>query len=453
MRRHTSSTSASDEPALSTMIMSFLLCSGAREPASTRKKRRPRGGPRPRVVGAAGVRSARGSLCVLAQSAWADLGEVEKVEEAKPRRPSAHCGRYFTGHAAGPSSLFLGLVLARPRPVEAFHDTVPVVVERKAERDDDRHERDRVDVLLLGDVGAEVRGEHRARQPPRRRDDRKDPERHRADPEEGGDDVLREPRDEVEDEADDRALGLEDEIHPVPVVLAEPRPYERLAPTVTYPEADERPDRQAYRRVDDAEPRPEERAADGACDLARDGRDDHLERLERDEPERRHPAPRSHPFLVEVLVLVEPKEPVHGRRTRGEEPDDQRHRREESGRGDRPPGAIGHGLTGAVSQRRTALAPGPRLLERRRGGEDGRVGVPAPDDLQADRQPVAGPARRDGGGRLAGEVERERERHPAEDRDAPASDLARRRLACGEREHRDGRHQQEVEALEERVDL
>src|SRR2546427_664175 len=87
--------------------------------ASTRKKRRPRGGPRPRVVGAAGVRSARGSLCVLAQSAWADLGEVEKVEEAKPPRPSAHCGRYFTGHAAGPSSLFLGLVLARPRPVEA----------------------------------------------------------------------------------------------------------------------------------------------------------------------------------------------------------------------------------------------------------------------------------------------------------------------------------------------
>src|SRR5712691_448998 len=415
MRRHTSSTSASDEPALSTMIMSLLLCSGGREPASTRKKRRPRGGPRPRVVGAAGVRSARGSLRVLAQSAWADLGEVKEGEEAEPPRPTAHCGRYSTGLAAGPSSLFLGFVLARPSPMEAFHDTVPVIVERKAKRDHDRHERDRVDVLLLGDVGAEVRGDHGARQPPDRRDDRKDPERHRADPEEVGNDVLREPRDEVEDEADDRALGLEDEIHPVPVVLAEPRPYERLAPSVAHPEADERPDRQADRRVDDAEPRPEERAADGARDLARDGRDDHLERLERDEPERRHPAPRSHRFLEEVLVLVEPKQPVHGWRTRGEEPRDERHRREEGGRGDRPAGAIGHGLTGVVSQRGTALAPGPRLLERRRGGEDGRGGVPAPDDLQADRQPVAGPARRDGGGRLAGEVERERERHPAED--------------------------------------
>src|SRR3989442_13239912 len=100
MRRHTSSTSASDEPALSTMIMSFLLCSGAREPASTRKKRRPRGGPRPRSS-APRAFDLPAALCAsLAQSAWADLGEVEKVEEAKPRRPSAHCGRDFTGPAA-----------------------------------------------------------------------------------------------------------------------------------------------------------------------------------------------------------------------------------------------------------------------------------------------------------------------------------------------------------------
>src|SRR5881396_1595336 len=45
------------------------------------------------------------------------------------------------------------------------------------------------------------------------------------------------------------------------------------------------------------------------------------------------------------------------------------------------------------------------------------------------------------------------ERHPAKDRGARARDLARRRVARSEREHRDGRHQKEIEALEERVHL
>src|SRR5437773_7485688 len=94
MRRHTSSTSASDEPALSTMIMPISFVAGPRArrhtvaglaspahtvgglrkalpgsalPASTKNKGRG-GRPRPRVVGAAGVRSARGALDVLARS-------------------------------------------------------------------------------------------------------------------------------------------------------------------------------------------------------------------------------------------------------------------------------------------------------------------------------------------------------------------------------------------------
>src|SRR2546430_14180857 len=78
------------------------------------------------------------------------------------------------------------------------------------------------------------------------------------------------------------------------------------------------------------------------------------------------------------------------------------------------------GSPGTASQRGAALAPGPRLLEGRGGGEDRRVGVPATHDLQANRQLVVGPARGHGGGGLAGEVERERERHPAEGRGGPA---------------------------------
>src|SRR2546426_2654219 len=73
---------------------------------------------------------------------------------------------------AWPSSAFLGL--AGSGLVKALQDAVPVIVERQAERHDDRQKRDRVDVLLLGDVGAEVRGDHRARQTPDRRDDRED---------------------------------------------------------------------------------------------------------------------------------------------------------------------------------------------------------------------------------------------------------------------------------------
>src|SRR5207249_5208332 len=109
-----------------------------------------------------------------------------------------------------------------------------------------------------------------ARQTPDRRDDREDPEGHRADPEQVGDDVLREAGNEVENEADDRALGFEDEVHPVPVVLAEPRPDERLAPAVADPEAEERAGREPDRRVDDAPPHAEERAPDGARHLAGD---------------------------------------------------------------------------------------------------------------------------------------------------------------------------------------
>ena len=44
--------------------------------------------------------------------------------------------------------------------MEAFHDTVPVIVERKAKRDDDRHERDRIDVLLPGTVLSSYFGAH-----------------------------------------------------------------------------------------------------------------------------------------------------------------------------------------------------------------------------------------------------------------------------------------------------
>src|SRR5436309_14183924 len=192
----------------------------------------------------------------------------------------------------GPSSLFWAPLVPRWL-VEALDEAIAVVVERQTEREDDRHEGDRVDVLLLGHVRAEVRGDPGARNPRESRDDGENPEGHRADPEQVRDDVLREPGDEVQDEADDRALRLEDKIHPVPVVVTEPCADEGLAPAVAHPETEEGTRREPDRRVDHAPERAEERATDGTRHLAGDGRDDHLERLDRDEHERRQPAPRS----------------------------------------------------------------------------------------------------------------------------------------------------------------
>src|SRR5256712_10842498 len=254
----------------------------------------------------------------------------------------------------GPSSLFWAPLVPRWL-VEALDEAIAVVVERQTEREDDRHEGDRVDVLLLGHVRAEVRGDPGARNPREGRDDGEEPEGHRADPEEVRDDVLREPGDEVEDEADDRALRLEDEVHPVPVVLAEPRPDERLAPLAPHPETEERAQRQADRGIEEPEPRSEERPTDRPGDLAGDRRDDDLERLDRDEDERRHPAPRPHPVPEELLVLVEADEEPDDRSVHDDEPDDDDEQREQHRRDDRPARAIRHRRTwSAASQRRTA---------------------------------------------------------------------------------------------------
>src|SRR5439155_13833529 len=75
------------------------------------------------------------------------------------------------------------------------------------------------------------------------------------------------------------------------------------------------------------------------------------------------------------------------------------------------------------------------------------------DDLQPDRQAVGGEAGGDGDGGLAREVERVRERHPAQHGDRLAVDLAGRLAAGGERRHRRRRRQEKIEAFGERAHL
>src|SRR5688572_22849430 len=119
-----------------------------------------------------------------------------------------------------------------PRPVatEAGEDALAVVVERQADARHHGDEDDGGDVALLAHVGAEVRADPRPRDAAEGGDDREEPEGHRADAEQVRDDVLRKSRDRVEDQADDGAFRLEDEVHPLPVVLAQPGADQRLAP-------------------------------------------------------------------------------------------------------------------------------------------------------------------------------------------------------------------------------
>src|SRR6266850_472108 len=207
MRRSTSATSASEAPDLSTMIMIRFL-------------------------------------------SIPSTGGTKKAARVGPWRAG-----YSTGGAVGVSRALGTRAIAPPRArlgAEAPQDLLAIVVERQAGRAHERDEHDGVDVLLLADVRAEVRADPRAGDTPHGGDDREEPEGHRADAEQVRDDVLREARDQVEDEADDRALGLQDEVHLLPVVLAQPRADQRLAPLAAHPETEERADREADRGVDHA---------------------------------------------------------------------------------------------------------------------------------------------------------------------------------------------------------
>src|SRR5207253_6613128 len=209
MRRSTSAITPTDAPDFNTMIMTSF------PPLRSLDAKRPRARrPRPRSGYRRG-RSVRPRLPDrLGESRWTGLRKVEggevKDPDAEPPERGAHVR---AEHATKPPP---PLSSAFPA-AESRQDALAVVVERQAERGDDGDEGDRIDVLLVADVGAEVGGNPGARQTPDRRDDGEDPERHRAHAEEIRDDVLRKAGDEVEDEADDGALGLDDEVHLLPV--------------------------------------------------------------------------------------------------------------------------------------------------------------------------------------------------------------------------------------------
>src|SRR6266849_10580223 len=98
---------------------------------------------------------------------------------------------------------------------------------------------------------------------------------------------------------------------------------------------------------------------------------------------------------------------------------------------------------------RPEMRPGRDLLERGRGPKHGGVLETPAQDLQPDGQLVAGEPAGHRGARVAGHVERIRERDPIVDPGGRARDLAGAVEADLEGRAGDGRRQQEVVALEE----
>src|SRR5262245_20563351 len=174
MRRSTSATSVSEAPDFNTMIMTVLssLPGGQKQKAAGSS-------PRPEGIGAAGFVCPR-LLGTSGQSRWADSGEKVKVREA--RRSAAHSVsgtlRFSRRRCQALSPRLVSVVAALA--MEAADDALAIVVEGQADRRDQRDEDHRVDVLLLAHVGAKVRADPSAGQPPDRGHHGEHPERHRA---------------------------------------------------------------------------------------------------------------------------------------------------------------------------------------------------------------------------------------------------------------------------------
>src|SRR5207244_150213 len=108
-----------------------------------------------------------------------------------------------------------------------------------------------------------------------------------------------------DDEAEDRALGLDDEPHFVPGLLADQGANVVGAELAAHAEGGHRAHGQPERRVDKSQPLAEEIAAEDARDVPGDGGDDDLQGLERDEDDGGQDPPLAKRLLEEALVTVE----------------------------------------------------------------------------------------------------------------------------------------------------
>ena len=155
----------------------------------------------------------------------------------------------------------------------------------------------------------------------KRRDQRKDPERHGTHPEEVADHVFRQTGNEVNDEAEDGALGFDDEAELRPRLWADEGAHVVGANPAPDPEGGHRTDGQPEGGIEEPEPFTEEVAAKDARDLTRDGGDDDLECLERDEDDGRQDSPLAKRRLEKDPVQIEADQELVGGGIGEDEPD------------------------------------------------------------------------------------------------------------------------------------
>src|SRR5262249_53902379 len=137
--------------------------------------------------------------------------------------------------------------------------------------------------------------------------------RHGTGSEEIAREVLRQSRNQEDDEAQNDALGFHDETELAPDVRAHQTLNVVGAEPPTHRERRHRSQRQADGRIQEPNPLTEQVAAEDAGEIAGDGGNDDLKRLQPDEDDGCQNPPLAKRVLEETLVSIEPDDELVGR--------------------------------------------------------------------------------------------------------------------------------------------
>src|SRR5215467_13997116 len=204
---------------------------------------------------------------------------------------------------------------------EPFDEAVAVVVERERDRHEQCRDQHQVNIVARCRVSTLCREHPRAGETAERGNDREHPERHGTETEEIARDVLRKSRKQKDDETQNDALGFHDEPELAPDVRAHQTLHVVRAEPPTDREGRHRSQRQANRRIQEPKPLTEQVAAEDSGEVAGNGGNDDLKRLQPDEDDRRENPPLAKRVLEEALILIEPDDKLIGRSVAPYQPD------------------------------------------------------------------------------------------------------------------------------------
>src|SRR5262245_21237782 len=217
-----------------------------------------------------------------------------------------------------------------------FDKAVAVVIQRQRKRHYQGREQNHLDIVARGRVSTLRREYPCARNTTKRRNDRKDPERHGAEAEEKTCHVLRQPRNQEDHKTENNALCLDDEPEPTPDVRA----HQTLNVMSTEPTPDgegrDRSHSQPNRRIEESHPLVKDVTTQDPRQFTGNRGDDDLQGLETDENDRSQDAPVTKRVLEEAFIHVEANEELVSGSICVDKPPAVRHERSDARAADNP---------------------------------------------------------------------------------------------------------------------